>query len=243
MTLRATQQAFHDEIIADDEAIRSSSIGIQIYRDAYRARLLSALEVSFEKTRQWVGADAFYQAACHYILTKPPTHWSLDGFGGKFPEALNMLFTEDKEVAELAWLEWQLQQAFAAPNVPKLYASQLAAQYRADDNWDNMTFTMAAGFCSRIISTNCCELWEGLKEGNVDSILRQDIQHVGLVVWRSESFQQYCILEVDEYQALEGIGDGKKLGHITDCFGADKLGPWLARWMQFGFLSEAKIVE
>ena len=51
MTLLDTQRAFVAEITADDE-LPPSSLGMEIYRTAYRGRLVDALMVSFERTRR-----------------------------------------------------------------------------------------------------------------------------------------------------------------------------------------------
>ena len=114
MSLLALQTEFHREIIADDDGMAPSSTGMAIYRDAYRGRLLAALETSFERTRRWTGEDTFTAAACHFILTHPPAGWTLDAYGADFPDLLAALFADDPEVAELAWLAWQMSQAFAA---------------------------------------------------------------------------------------------------------------------------------
>ncbi len=153
MSLLTLQSAFRAEIVADDEGLAPSSLGMAIYRDAYRGRLLAALESSFERTRRWVGEEAFTAAACHYILTHPPVSWTLDDYGGDFPELLETLFAKDPEVSELAWLEWHLSQAFAAPDTPTLDPAALAAACKTDAEWDCISFRMAAGYAMRPIAT------------------------------------------------------------------------------------------
>lgn len=241
MSLLARQMAFRDEIVAGDDAIAPSSPGMEIYRDAYRGRLLAALESRFEQTRLWVGEGAFAAAGCHYILTMPPKSWTLDDYGGSFPDMLGTLFPGDPEVAELAWLEWHMQRAFAAPDTLELDPAALAAAGYSDGDWDRMTFAMAAGFAARPVTTDCAELWSALTHGREPaSVSRISEGHV-LLVWRRSLSPRFRIVASDAWQAISALRDGSPLGAVGDGIDAETLGSWLGTWLRDGLFASASI--
>lgn len=238
MTLRALQSRFRDFIAAPDAASPPgfSGPGMAIYRDAYRGRLLAALEASFPRTRRWVGRDPFQAAATHYILTRPPTSWTLDTYGSDFPALLTQLFAEDPEVGDLAWLEWAMAQAFAAPDGPILgFEALAAASYQAAD-WDHVAFTPASGVGMRWVETPCTELWVGLDYDDsaalATSIPRTPLAkpHLALV-WRKDVTAHYRLVAPDEAHALAGLIAGACLGHVAHSATANTLGHMLAKWL------------
>lgn len=239
MSLLALQSRFRDEIIADDDGLPPSSTGMAIYRDAYRGRLLAALEASFERTRRWTGEDAFAAAACHYILTCPPRSWTLDDYGADFSVLLATLFSDDPEVAELAWLEWHVSRAFAAPNRPVLDAAKLAAACSAPADWDRMTFAMSAGFAMRGVQTNCLALWDALADGQSAPPAAQRNDFTALLIWRSGFRPSVRAATCAEAEALNLLAGGGSLGELAQADSAGKLGEWLAQWFSEGIFAEA----
>ena len=237
MSLRELQRAFRADIAMPDDGAVTASPGMTIYRDAYRGRLLGALEISFERTRQWVGADAFTAAACHHILTSPPRSWTLDVYGEGFPELLASLFAGDPEVGELAWLEWQLQQAFAAPDQPALDPAALAAAGDGPEFWDQLRFTMAPGFAARSIATNCMALWEALGDGLPPPAVEPVAG--GLLVWRQGLTPHRRLTGTDELARLSQLAAGASLGEIAADADPAALGTMLAQWFADGVFSAA----
>jgi hypothetical protein len=240
MSLLARQIAFRDEITAGDDAGQASSPGMEIYRQAYRGRLLAALEAGFERTRRWVGEDSFTAAACHYILSTPPTGWTLDDYGAGFPQLLADLFRDDPDVGELAWMEWHLQQAFAADDAPELDPANLAAAGYTPGEWAGMRFTMAAGFAARRVSTDCTALWLALADDAAAEAEMEPTADCALLVWRRHLSPRYRLASRDEYEALAELAEGAGLAALTQCHDASVLGEWLAQWLGEGIFSRAR---
>lgn len=240
MTLLAAQQEFVAEIVADDDGTAPSSLGMAIYRNAYRARLLSVLETSFERTRRWIGEEMFGAAAAHYVLAHPSHSWTLDAYGAQFPTLLEGLFAQDGEVAELAWLEWQMQQAFAAPDLPELSAAALAGAGLGDADWEQLRFTMAAGFSARSINHDCTGLWLALRDPEPCDYALQPAEPGMLVVWRHTLSPNYRVLAPDEFAALDHLAKGGTFGGaMAVSAGEDpaKFGAWFAQWLSEGLFS------
>lgn len=239
MSLLERQIAFRAEIAAQDDASPPSSPGMEIYRNAYRGRLLAALEISFERTRRWVGEEAFAAASCHFILTCPPKSWTLDDYGGDFPEVLASLFAHDPEVTELAWLEWHMQRSFAAPDQPELDPTALACAGYSEAEWANMRFAMAAGFAATPIATCCTELWEALEDGTPDVCEVAGRAEAALLAWRSGTSPRYRLTSIEELRALEAIANGAPLAVIAENCNTARLGEWLSQWLRDGLFSRA----
>lgn len=243
MNLAAAQQAFIAEIAGDDDQ-PSTSLGMAIYRNAYRARLVAALEVSFERTRRWVGEEAFAAAAAHYVLITPPQSWTLDAYGADFPAQLATLFAEDPEVAELAWLEWHMQRAFAAPDIGELAPSDLVEAGFNDADWQRLRFSPAAGFAARAVTHQLAALWHGLADPSdmPERVIASPDQI--LIVWRRSMQPQFHLLDAPEWIALKGLIDGQSFGAATrHAPSAEQLGLWLAGWLQGGLFGGYRLAD
>lgn len=239
MTLAVLQRAFLSEIAADD-AQPPSSTGMAIYRNAYRGRLSDALASSFERTRRWVGEEAFEQAAAHYILTHPPHRWTLDRFGEGFPTLLGTLFAEDPEVAELGWLEWQLQQAFAALDAPLLTAADLAEASLSEEDWARLRFSAAPGFAARNVCYDVTAIWPLLRDDAANAAPQALPEPGWLIVWRQDLSPRYRLLGPAEGNALTALARGTSFGGVAAAVGADQLpqfGGWFAGWLAEGLFS------
>ena len=244
MSLPARQAAFIAEIAADDDGPKCTSPGMAIYRNAYRARLTDALGTSFERTHRWVGADAFTAASAHYILTNPPISWTLDEYGAGFPAVLAQLFAEDGGVAELAWLEWHMQQAFAEPDLPELTAHGLAAAGLAEGDWEMLRFTMAAGFAARAVHHDCAGLWHAHSEDTGTEFTATAAGASALVVWRRRYSPHFRQLECDEFAALSKLAMGASFGETAALAGDQgiaRFGAWFAGWLSEGLFSKITV--
>lgn len=239
MTLAVLQRAFLAEIAADD-ALPPSSTGMAIYRNAYRGRLSDALASGFERTKRWVGEEAFEQAAAHYILTYPPHRWTLDLFGEAFPALLETLFADDPEVAELAWLEWHLQQAFAALDAPVLTAADLAEASLSEEDWARLRFIPAPGFAAGQVDFDVVTLWPLLRDEATPEVARALPEPGWLIVWRQDLSPHYRLLGSAEGSALTALARGTSFGAVAADVGADNLaqfGAWFAGWLAEGLFS------
>lgn len=239
MTLLTAQRAFVAEIAADDD-LPPSSLGMAIYRNAYRGRLADALAVSFERTRRWVGEEMFALAAAHYILSHPPQSWTLDAYGADFPEALEQLFADDPEVAELAWLEWHMQQAFAAPDRDTLTGEALAAAGLDDTDWEHLRLTPAAGLIARPVAHNIAALWRALAENDAARPAPPVGAEAVLLIWRNDLQPHYRLVDLAEFGALGVLLSGGTFGEAASQAGEANLtrfGEWFAQWLRDGLFS------
>ncbi len=120
MTLAQTQRDFSNWLhggLTEGRMLfgESAQAGLGVYRNNFRAQLAGCLEESFERTRQWIGGEAFHEAVVRHVERVSPSSWTLDAYPRDFPATLALLYPDDPEVAQLAKLELALANAFVVP--------------------------------------------------------------------------------------------------------------------------------
>lgn len=252
MSLLASQQAFMAQIL-DDEVpaptawTRRHAAGMQIYRNAYRARLVDALRDTFERTARWVGEDAFRQAAAHHLITSPPNSWTLDDAGQGFAETLAGLFPGDPEVAELAWLEWSMHSAFVAADAIVLDAAAFgeATASFGEADWAGFGLGFLPGMAQREMRHDILEMWqETAGEGTVERAAQPLAEPKHCVVWREGFKPVFMLLDDCEGASLAAMRGGASYGEccellverIGDERALARAGEMLARWIGEGLI-------
>lgn len=249
MTLIEQQRAFHAAIVcADDDSVEIGDErlrpGLEIYRGAYRARLLDALRATYARTAGWVGDDSFNVAASHHLISNPPRSWSLDHAGDGFAETLAGLFPADPEVAELAWLEWAMERAFTCPDVAAADFALTTAGFGEDD-WTALRLRPSPGLMRRKVSSDCAAVWRSAVEGGVPPIAIQLERPATLIVWRKHFEPRFRLLDPVEADALALVCGGESFGALCEAMierlgpdaGIAKAGALLGAWISEGVVT------
>lgn len=100
---------------------------LQVYANAYVARLVECLEQQFPALRRALGEDGFTTFAQAYLEEHPSTHWSLDRLGAELASFLARTRPERTGdapdwadmLAELAELEWTVLTVFDGPGIER----------------------------------------------------------------------------------------------------------------------------
>lgn len=251
MTLAAQQSEFMAHVLAEDRALPPGwdarfAAGLEIYRNAYRARLVDALREIYPRTAQWAGEDAFRQAAAHHLIQSPPNSWTLDDAGDGFVAVLEELFANDPEVAELGWLEWAMHCAFVAADAEPLGHAAFAARASAftDTDWAEMRLAFQPGIASRKVCHRCTALWQALAHDEAPPeplLLDQPMQ---LFVWRQGLQPIFRLASAEEsgFFAMMrgGAGYGTACEELVGRIGEEQAvaaaGQWLGRWIADGMV-------
>ena len=249
MSLLALQRAMVGEMLATDDRPASPSAGMKVYRSAYRNRLLEALHSSFETTCEYVGVEAFDTAACHHIILNPPASWTLDAYGAGFDLTLAELFAEDPQVAELAWFEWHMQQAFGSPDADPLDPAKLASGELANADWDRACIAFVPSFAMRAVRTDCIALWAALDEGVELPAMRERPNDAYVIVWRKDMTTHFRFADPAEGKALAELADRQSFGALCASLAGElgsnaalsQAGGWLARWLQDGLIADVSV--
>ena len=254
MILTELQHDFLSRIAADNPPASGvwaddRAAGLAVYRHAYRARLLDCLREGFEKTWAWIGDEAFEAASSDYIDTHQPRSWTLDAYGDGFSTALAGAFPDDPEIAELAWLERAMHEAFTSPDTEPFDQAAFAAQtgdFSADD-WNAMRLVVQPRACQRHVLTNAAAIWHHLDGGIAPPPAMLLEEWTEIIVWRQGLVPCFRSLDEREARALHTIGSAANFDELcetlADAMGggattaAQTAGSYLARWIGEGLIA------
>lgn len=237
---------------ADASALLSGSterraLGLAIYANAYRQRLVDALADAYAKTRALLGEPAFEAAALAYIADHPPTTRSLRWFGGDFAEHLRAALPQQPELAELAQLDWALRKAFDGPDSAVLTAADLADV--PPQAWATLRLTLVPTTELLQFQHNAVAVWQALDDDTPPPPWERSDRGVDWLVWRKDlqpHFRSAHPLETALLRAmLGGAGfaqaceDAQTASNSEGA--AELIGACLRQWMEDAVLSGVMI--
>lgn len=253
--LATLQGVFQDYILGRDDSaltrVESSSRlsaerRLDIYFNAYRARLAELLADTHERVALYIGDERFDDAARRFIEQHPPTSRNLRDYGGAFPAFLATLFAADPEIAELAEMDRCLRDAFDAIDADALQVGDLAAL--PADCWDVMVFTLHPTLRFLSFHWNTPAIWQHLNDGVAPPAPISSTPAVHWAFWRLGLQPHFRSLTPEEYAALHAIGQGRAFGEICRQVGeahpsldlAPHIGAWLRGWLENGLLEKRR---
>lgn len=222
-----------------------AAAGLAVYQNNYRSQLVDCLGETFEQVHAWLGDEAFVDAARGHIQQNPPHGWTLGSYGEGFDRTLAALYPDDPEVAELAWLEWALAQAFTGPDADPAAPDELAAI-----DWDNAGLTCAPTLQTRAAVTNAGAIWSALSAGAEPPAAAMLPEAGAMLVWRQEFTPCFRTIEAEEHTALELIRAGTSFGalcvQLVDSAGEAGVrlaGTMLGQWLRDGVVIGARCYQ
>ncbi|KUO49368.1 MAG: hypothetical protein APF78_02095 [Sphingomonadales bacterium BRH_c3] len=255
-SLAERQAAFMAQVLFDEAPLPQGwndrhAAGIEVYRGNYRSSLIEALKSTYEKTERWVGEDAFRRAAAHHVITNPPTSWTLDDAGAGFDATCAELFRNDPEVAELAWLEWAMFQAFTSADVASLDADGFTWQTSGfgEEEWTNLRLEFLPGAASRQVSHNMRAIWNALGEDELVHVATALDTPQSVLVWREGERATFMMGSVEEARAFAALQGGMPYGEMCMMLAGEeatadeaqqaamRAGALLGRWLNEGLIA------
>jgi hypothetical protein len=214
--------------------------GLAVYQNNYRAQLVGCLDASYPLLRARMGEEAFLQLAVRHINSHPPHAWTLDAYADHLETTLEILYPDNPDLHELAWIELALGTAFVAADAEPLDAATLAAA-----DWDTARLALAPGLLTRSAFTNAAEVWRAMSAGTEAPEAAMLAAPGGLVVWRSgymSCLRATDALEVALLQALQQHGSFAALcerlaGRFGEEDGIARAGALLANWIGAGLVT------
>jgi len=228
-----------EDEIAAERIGAGAGPGLRIYQNNYRAQLAACLEDGFERVRDWIGGDAFHQAVVAHVDRVPPSSWTLDAYPRDFPVTLALLYPDDAEVAELAWLECALEEAFVARD-----AQAIAAQQLDGVDWDRAILQFTPTLDLAPLSTNATAIWAALAAEEVPPPAEMLPEAGAILVWRSDQVSRFRAIDQIEEQALLAARAGRPFADLCEAMiamhgqerGIAKAGQLLGQWLADGLV-------
>lgn len=251
MTLATLQHDFLARIAAPDGADLSVAdprlaAGMAVYRNAYRTRLVDALFETYPRTACWIGEDGFRAAAAHHLIAHPPSMWTLDLAGEGFAETLVGLCGEQRDIVDLAALEWAMHCSFVAADAVPMTMAQFADTTTTftEADWVDLRLDLAPSVHLIPVETDCIALWQALRDDTLTETPAAHIDAATCIVWRDGHTPAFRLANAAESEALSMVasraGFGAICSRLADEFGEDAAaslaGSFLAGWIVEGLV-------
>jgi hypothetical protein len=223
-----------------DRIGRDAQAGLRMYRNNHRGSLFACLEETFERTRQWIGDDAFRDAVAAHIERVPPSSWTLDAYPRDLPATLGALYPDDPEVEEIAAIELALSEAFVAADSEPLAIDTLGAV-----DWDNAVLVFTPSLDLLPAWTNAAEIWAAMADGSVPPRATPSPDGQAVLVWRQEEVSRLRSIDGDEHHALRIARAGRPFSGLCKALvefaddeqaGIELAGKFLGRWLADGLI-------
>lgn len=190
---------------------------LEIYFDAYRLRLLEALDSNYPVLHAWIGDDEFEKLGLAYLAAHPSTNFSIRYFGHRLAEylATSAEYRDKPYLQEMASLEWAMSETFDAPDSPLVMLDDMAAI--PADAWPEMRLTFHSSARRLDLRWNVPPIWKAVNQI--------------IAVEKSGASCHGETSATPSPQRREGWGEGKELPEIPAPAAGTYPQPWLI-WRQ-----------
>jgi hypothetical protein len=213
---------------------------LDIYSNAYRARLTEALENNYPKLAQLLGGQQFGELALLCIERQPSTHYSVRWFGERLSELLASTnpYREHPLAAELARWEWSMTLAFDAADVPVVTRAKLG-EY-PPEQWGELAFVLQPALQLVALRTNAPSIWRALGRGETPPEEVCEATARDWLIWRRGLDTLYRSVSTVEARALCAVRDRASFaivceilaGELGENAAAPEAAKLLARWLE-----------
>lgn len=213
MSLIAQQAALKRAIVdgADAPGVRGL---LQVYQQAYVARLTAALRDNFGVVPRVLGDQAFDALARAYIAAHPSRHPSIRWFGDRLHEF--MASREDlvphPALTDLARLEWALRGAFDAADAEPLVAKDL--ERVPMDEWPELVFAFVPGLQLLSLHWNVGPAWRALQGDEDPELPEPEALAHEVLVWRQGLSPRWRALDPNAAMLLQAALTGMSFGEL-----------------------------
>lgn len=223
-----------------------------VYAEAYKLRLLEALETDFVALLAYLGTDEFRAMGSAYIDAWPSSHYSVRYFGQHLATFLAQTppYAENTLLTELAAFDWALTTAFDAEDDPALTVEAVS---KIEPNaWPNLRFRARASVQRLDLGWNAPAIWKAADAGTDALPTPEEAPNlIAWVVWRQGLDSFFRSLDVDEAYALDALIRGDSFENICEGLcewidpehAAGRAAGFLRQWIADEMLREYSIVQ
>ena len=200
---------------------------IEIYGEAYKARLLEALKTNFPALHRVLGDEAFRELAHRFIDESPSEYRSIRWFGrelGAFASGDETLLPHPA-LLDLLKMDWALGIAFDAADAVPITESDL--QHVAPQDWAALGFAFHPSLTLLKLDWAVEPIWRAVikddkddKDNNAETPEPTADSHY-LLVWRQELEAKWRIVDEHEALALNMLGAGRNFGELCEYLATD----------------------
>jgi hypothetical protein len=205
------------------DGTRSSAEQLDIYANMYFHRLHDCLAEDFPMLKARLGDARFHNLVTDYLLTHPPTHFSLRELGRALPGFLasHALEREFPALADLARLEWARVDVFDDADAAPLSREEVLERGTSEPERFVLVLVPAARLLG--LASSVLPLWKRLDAGEdagekTVSVAGPRGESCAVRVWRKGFAIFHRSMQPDEERCLEALASGgatlPRLGEI-----------------------------
>ena len=200
------QRIILDAECADANWISKSAQGLSsqgrlaIYHNAYRVRLIDVLMDAFEHTAAYLGDDWFHQLASAYVQSHSSTHNNIGLYGQEFPQFLAEQLADDKEVAELAFLDWKLRRAFDGADSTVMTYDHLQLLASMEPQTYSLQPVPTLNLSTQYFNT--LDIWHAINNDERPPVVELLPRPVDVLIWRKGLSPHFRSLSTIESAAI-----------------------------------------
>ncbi|WP_342250122.1 DUF2063 domain-containing protein [Sphingomonas sp. OTU376] len=177
-----------------------------------------------------------------HVARVQPSSWTLDAYPRDFPATLALLYPADPEVAELAWIDLALGEAFVAPDATALSAADLGAV-----DWERAVLRFSPSLDLADLTTNAPAIWSALAEGVEPPSVTYLPEAGAILAWRDGEAPRFRAVDQLERQAVlrtrAGMPFPELCAALAEALGEDagvaRAGAMLGQWLSDGLIVAA----
>lgn len=222
-SLPLTESGFQDYVLGAKSGIAAEIAGgndefrqarLDIYRDAYRLRLIEVLGSDYPILKSYAGEEWFETIATDYIAAHPSVFRNVRWFGAAFPGFLREQPGHAKrpELADLARFEWTLGLAFDASDQDATGFAEVAAV--APQAWSDLRFRAHPSLHLLDLRTNAVAIWKSVSGDEAQDAPAAVSEPLVWAIWRKDLSPYFRSLAPDEAWAVSAMRSGSSFGEI-----------------------------
>lgn len=195
--------AFDQTIVGTPEA--SSGERLNVYANAYRARLVEILGNDFIGLQALTDASQFEALCHHYIAETPSRTYNARWYGARLPVFLRTTapWSNNLALSEMADLDWAIGLSFDAADEPHISEADVAAM--PPSHWPEMHCRLHGSVRRLFHCWNVADIRRALDRGETPPPLRNLRIPQAWIVSRQEHTVRYRAVEGDESDALDAV--------------------------------------
>ncbi|MES9971207.1 MAG: DNA-binding domain-containing protein [Candidatus Thiodiazotropha sp.] len=232
------------------------SYQLAVYANAYMSRLKEVLTNDYPALSTAIGCERFDKLAQAYIKQHPSRYFSLRDYGTQFPDFIELTINSDPWyrdlgwLAELAWFELRLGQAFDSADCALLTEQDVTAI--AAEDWLFLRFEFSPSLYRLDLEWNTPAMWKALTMDPPQTIdALKETSENGWLIWRQDLVTQFRYLEPDERLFLDALRKGVTFNDACEqlAMGLDvarvpmRAAGLLKSWIQQGLIVKALLTD
>jgi hypothetical protein len=229
--LRQLQRELQNYLLGEGSSIESAIVDapplpararLDIYHNAYRVRLIDALDDTYPVLHGLLGDEMFAALGEEFLAEHPSVHRSIRWYGSELPEFLERHppYADQPILAEVALLEWTLAAVFDSADAQSVQRAEFSA---IDPSaWGELRFEFHPSLRRLHLEWNTAAVWQAMSRGDTPPDPECAEQSVPWLLWRQNLQNYFRSLTPDEAAALDAALGGNDFGNICEA---------LAEWL------------